>query len=46
MEAENLRTERMSVCDHPTWEWFETTDLSNRTQRVKKAWARRVIFIL
>ena len=44
MEAEKSRTERMSVRDHSTWGWFETTDLSDRTQRVKKAWPRRVIF--
>ena len=28
MEAEKSRTERMSVRDHPTWGWFETTDFT------------------
>ena len=27
MEAEKSRTERMPVRGHPTWSWFETTDL-------------------
>ena len=26
----------MSVRDHPSWGWFETTDFSDRTQSVKK----------
>ena len=36
LEAEKSRTERLSVRDHPTAGWFETTDLSSLTQRVKK----------
>ena len=44
MEAEKSRTERMLVRDHPTWGWFETTDLSDRTKRVKKAWKKRDFF--
>ena len=37
MEAGKSHTERMSVRDHPTRGLFETTDLSDRTQRVKQA---------
>ena len=36
MEAEKSRTQRMLVRDQPTWGWFEATDSSDRTQRVKK----------
>ena len=43
MKAEKSRTERMSLRDHPTWGWFETTDSSDRTQKVEKACERRVI---
>ena len=35
----------MSVRDRPTWGWFETTDWSDRTQRVKKAWETRDYFL-
>ena len=37
MEAEKSRTERMLMRDQPTWGWFEATDSSNRTQRIKEA---------
>ena len=36
----------MSVRDHPTWGWFEATDWSERTQRVKKAWETRGFYFL
>ena len=29
IEAEKSCTERMLVRDHPTWRWFEATDLSD-----------------
>ena len=35
IEAEKSRTERMSVHDHPTWGWFEATDLSDRKESQK-----------
>ena len=35
----------MLVHDHPTWGWIEATDVSDRTQRAKKAWDKRLIFI-
>ena len=46
MEAKKSCTERMSVRDHPTLDWFETTDVSDSIQRVKEAWKRRVNYFI
>ena len=40
VEAEKSRTERMSVRDQPTWDWFVGPH-----QESQKAWEKRVIFI-
>ena len=45
MEAGKSRTDRM-VRDHPTRGRFETADLSDRSQRVKKAWDPRDFYFL
>ena len=46
MEAEKSRTERMLMGNHPTWGWFEATDLSGRTQKAKNIRETRDFYFL